>query len=474
MGYSKFLALASIIGSGVICAEIKSESSANVLPSSAPSAEIASANVMPSSADSSEMSSLLKLPFKTQASAEDQAESKIIYQRAKKVLEQGESKKAVLEFSEILEFFPNTESWPLACLSLTAIYRLDKNIHSAQVVLNRLTAHPIFSQSFRLEILFVRWDFLSLPEQFQDLSKFLNELSVDEKKQLRVDQRTKERFIHMIQEDKILLNNIIALWSKLDHPSPLHAMSELLSRDAGFLFNKQQSGLLLDCCLQEKKTDLIESISLAMGQNGWADQAQRQFVARQADPENSIWRGIWLRFLIQHQLYSQALELIPINNDNYSTELCLTHIGLKNWDRAAQIVIAQADWISSAIPYDEMLKCTQGLASQSQYRLLLDDFLKILRAPLQKMLKTEILPSNRERLEKCSQIFAEDSVYGPRAGLLLAKMHLAQRDLTALIKLKDIVGQRYPSANHLIIEVQTSIGILQALQKDSPINVQQP
>ena len=405
---------------------------------------------------------------------EDNAESERLYQTAQRYLDQGDSKKALIELSEILEFFPHTESWPLACLELSKIYCLDKNFHSAQLILKRLTDQPHYNESLHVEILFAQWDFYSTAEKFKDLWKWIEKLSPEEKKQLRLDQRSGERFIRMITDNKIHLNELLDLWNKLEHPSPLNALNELISKNDGYLFNKQQSGIFLDHCLSAEKIDLIESTSRFMGQNGWSEEAQRQFLAHQSDPNSELWKGVWLRFLIQHQLYQQAFDLIPKDNDSYTTELCLALIGLKNWDRSAQIIISNADWISASIPYAEMLKCAQGLASQNQYRLLLSNFLKCLKIPLQKMLETEILPSGESRIKNLSQILADDSVYGPRAGLLLAKAYLSERDLVQLIHLKEQLHLKYPSLKSTIDEVQTSIDTLQSLLRVSPRNPQQP
>jgi hypothetical protein len=404
----------------------------------------------------------------------DESESLKLYLQGQKEIQLGRPKEALMNFSEILEFFPLTESWPLACIEIAKIYRLNKNFHAAQNVLQRLSAHQSHYRTINTDVLFAQWDFLYQSEQIPNLLRWLDGRSEEEKKLFRLDPRIEEHFNAMTQDPKYSMEDILQLWNRLGHPSPLQSMFELINKNNGYLLNKQQSGVFLHHCLLAEKLNLIAAISRMMGKNGWADEAQLQFLAHRDDPNSQQWKGVWLRFLLNHQLYQEALALIPRGDENYAAEEALAWIGLKNWDRAAQNIIRHSDWITSSLPYEDLLKLAKGLSLQPQYHLLLEDMFAALKPPLKNMLKTEIMPRGAARVQSLTNIYKNDSFFGPRAAMLLGESFHSQRKLNDLIELHQTLILRFPAEKSIANEIQTAIATLQSLQGKNNGKIPQP
>ena len=412
----------------------------------------------------------------------EESESGKIFGLAQKHLAQENSKDALREFSEILEFFPNSSLWPKTCLQIFYIHLGNSHHDTAQQVLTRLLEKEHLPPELNMELLFAQWDFFHQIKDESRLNAWLIKRSPEEKKKLRTSSAFIQRFKQSLRDPTTPLLKLLQLWVSLKPPRPMESFILLHQPEKGFAFRRDQVNALLTKLLNDSSSrpsiDLISQVMNIMGKNGWASDAHQCFLQTQRQPELS---KIWVRFLLKHQLYSEATETIlttaPTGAQNetkkphkqdFSLEIIEANIGLQLWNEAAAAVKNQGSWVFSALPYPMTLQLFKGLYGQAHLQIQIEDLYQMLNPNLRAMVQVELEERQEKRESQLLELLEKGSLYGLRAAELLNTMYVTQRDQKKLSTLLKKLQKSHPNAKTIHSVIEKSIRTLNQLQPSRP------
>ena len=407
----------------------------------------------------------------------DETESLKIFELAQKLLAQENTKGALREFSEIVEFFPNTSIWPKACLQVYYIHLNNMHSDSAKQVLTRLIEKSNLPANLTMELLFAQWDFYQQNKDHAQLNDWIAKRSSEEKKKLRTSPDFIQRFKQSLKDPSISTLHLIQLWVNLEPPRPMESFIHLHQPEKGFTFSREQMNVLLTKLLTEftigSSNDLISRIMNIMGQNGWGPDAHQCFLNSPQHPE--LYQ-MWIRFLLKHQLFSEALSTIdraianatsetkPLTKHDLSLEIIEANIGLLQWNEVATAVKNEGSWIFSALSYPMALQLMKGLHQKVHLKLQVEDVYLLMNPELRNMIQVELEEHDETREKKLLELLANHSLYGVRSAELLNTMYVVQRDQNKLSALLQKLEQSHPQAKTTLSAIKKSIHTLKELQ----------
>jgi hypothetical protein len=401
-----------------------------------------------------------------------------IYGIAQKHLSLSEKKKALMELSEIVEFFPRTSIWEKACLDVFAIHLLNENERACADILARIQERAS-DKKVSLSRKLAHWDYHVQLLDMKGLIPWINKLNQSEKKSFRLDQSFISRFKKLIENPNVDFEQILKIWLALDAPKPFSQLLDLTQK-AEINFSRQQMSTWLIWSLKNipDATDEIFKIAENMGENGWGLEVQK---AINEHGKKYLADKRWIRFLLKHQLFQEALKQIKVaasddsqnktslTDDPYILETLEAHIGLQQWTESMNLATKEAQWIFSALNYKQSLKLFKGLHSQLHLKPSLQQLLTKAPKGLQKLIKVELDDNFDNKEEDLWDIFENDVLYATRSATLLKELFNHQRDSSKLQILLKKVKASLPNEKGLLSSIQQTINTLSTLKGEGSL-----
>jgi hypothetical protein len=311
------------------------------------------------------------------------------------------------------------------------------------------------------------------------LIPWINKLNQSEKKSFRLDQSFISRFKKLIENPNVDFEQILKIWLALDAPKPFSQLLDLTQK-AEINFSRQQMSTWLIWSLKNipDATDEIFKIAENMGENGWGLEVQK---AINEHGKKYLADKRWIRFLLKHQLFQEALKQIKVatsedsqnktslTDDLYILETLEAHIGLQQWTESMNLATKEAQWIFSALNYKQSLKLFKGLHSQLHLKPSLQQLLTKAPKGLQKLIKVELDDNFDNKEEDLWDIFENDVLYATRSATLLKELFNHQRDSSKLQILLKKVKASLPNEKGLLSSIQQTINTLSTLKGESSL-----
>jgi tetratricopeptide (TPR) repeat protein len=402
----------------------------------------------------------------------EERESAQLYNVAKQHHQHGDLQAAIKDYSEILEFFPNTTSWQIACIELCNIYLETNNTKACQGILERLSHKRTDGDGMPPLMLMAHWDFFVESKDIAQLKSWLQQRKQSELKSLRINDAWKARFKKLLRQNNFSHQQLIDVWWLMGHPSPLDALLQMAEASQGLLLSKSLCLTLLSRTLLGEQAQALERTLNLMGVNGWA-KSVKVGLHNHLDTHGITltklkWKSTWLRFCIKHHLYGEAQDLLnTLDPQQHLSErfICATH--LNHLNEAANLLIDSPPWLKTALPYEEMLTLCRRLGKEPFLKPLLPKCLEVLKPQLRDIIEADLTSPGPHRKQRLNKIITEGDLYGPRAALVLGKELGRERDHQALGDLIKKVEQHYPTAIETINQLEQLSKTLNTLQEDN-------
>lgn len=377
----------------------------------------------------------------------DDLESKKLYEKAVSNEKKGDIKKAIQDFSEILEFFPDGSSWHNACLHLSNIYLLQKNTTASEDILYRLFQNLPEDPSLFEKILTAKWDFYDKQEKYPDLFKWLNSLNPKERLLLKNSQDIQDRIYKIAKSKNQNIQSLLGIYKTLDYQEPISEILNLIEHE-GFLFSQEHQALLLKLSIQEPNPQLIGRATRSMIQSGWHKKVHEVFYKHRKHAKADRWMTTWMNTLIDGKLWVEADTLLQsINPEKYVKESYLIMTGLEKWTEAFQLLKKTDSWIYSTLSFEDLNLLLHGLYREKHSRAMALNLVDLLpKGGKQTLLKAEIESDLKKKEILYQWVIKNDSIYTEQAYLSLAKIFFKQRNLDPLRKILKKNEKTFPNS----------------------------
>jgi tetratricopeptide (TPR) repeat protein len=398
----------------------------------------------------------------------EQSESRKIFGQARRFQLESELIEALKLYSEILEFFPDTDVWPLACIQLSDIYLQRKNIPASEKVLRRLISyrsrHGLTQDK---DTLFAQWSFFEKLKRIDDLIIWLDKRNEQEKQFLRDSTTLNNRVMNLARnEDLISHPQLQQLFTALGFTNPLQQVVSLLDHP-DFLFSKSRLQHLLNLCLTQVNLEMLRKVVTHMQNAGWAESAHQIFLTHQKHPKADTWKRLWVQLLINSQMWIPLDDLLKnLPQKDWSREILLSSIGQGKWDRAFIEFKTMENWIFSSLSSDDLEKFALGITQDSNQNSLLNEFLSMIPKGSKKDFLIASITTDKTEKVKLLQALKQDSVFDKKAILELAKFHQKERQFDEIKALFEELKQKDPESSELK-ELKLILDTLHSLQKAS-------
>lgn len=398
----------------------------------------------------------------------EQSESRKIFGQARRHQLESEIIEALKLYSEILEFFPDTDVWPLACIQLSDIYLQRKNIAASEKVLKRLISyrsrHGLIQDE---ETLMAQWSFFEKLRKTDDLILWLDKRNEQEKKHLRNSATLQNRILDFARNEELISHEQLRqLFSALEYEKPLQKVVTLLD-DPDFLFSESRLKELMNLCILQGNLELLRKVVINMQAAGWAESAHQIFKTHQNNPKAESWKRLWVQLLIESQMWSPLEEILKgLPQKDWSREILLSSIGQGKWDRAFLEFKAMEKWIFSSLNLEDLEKFAMGIMQDPNQKSLLDEFLSMIPEGSKKdFLISSITTDNNQKIKLLEKL-KKDSVFDKKAILELAKHYQKERQFDKIKLLFDELQQK-DSESSEFKELKLILDTLHSLQKPS-------
>jgi len=409
---------------------------------------------------------LLSSANQTIASQWEQAESRKIFGEARRYQLESKLIDALKLYSEILEFFPNTDVWPLTCIQISELYLEQKNFTASQKVLKRLLSYRSAQGLAQDEnALLAQWDFFKKLNKIDDLILWLEKRNELEKKILNTSNILEKRLQDIARNlESTNLTDLKRLFLALGSLNPLQSMIGLMD-DPNFLYSEQKMVELMQMSMAATDLNILRRIVFTMQKAGWAKAAHLAFLSQQHHPESNSWQRLWVQLLLEARLWPEAEALLKdLPQKDWAREFLLSSIGQSNWEQAFLRFKEMENWIFSSLTLEDTLTLAKGLSQNPNHSHLYHDFLNIIPEGSKKDLLLATLSQNQEEKIQLLEKVKKDSYYEKKASLELGKIYQRNRDLDKIQILYESVQQKYPDCSEAK-ELDLILKTLKSLQK---------
>jgi tetratricopeptide (TPR) repeat protein len=404
----------------------------------------------------------------------EQKESQKIFEKAGRLEEQGQLEDAVKEYSEILEFFPDTTPWREACIRLSDLYLKTRREDQSQLVLARLRREDK-SKTSDLEdkVLIAHVQNFVNREAYGEMKTWLLERSPKERQILRGSESLIPLWAQLQVRSGLEPKVILELWSLLGHQHPVKALVSL-GREKDLPFTKDLLSFLHLKVIEMGEIETLRSITGRMVRDGWGKIVHGHFKAcgKKADP----WKSLWLHAMISGRLHEEALEVLDTMEDSQDriVERIGVLVGLERYEDGFHLLRANASWLENALTLYQFEALLEGIMSLPQAQLYREQFFEVLKEGGRKeLLLSKSVLKGEEREKKLRELSLKDDFYGPSAALNLGEILAEEGRLEELKAWVEIVAERFPGSE-VLAELKKKLGILSSLKGEVTESVSSP
>lgn len=396
----------------------------------------------------------------------EQSESRKIFGQARRLQLESDIIEALKLYSEILEFFPDTDVWPLACIQLSDIYLQRKNISASEKVLKRLISYRSRQGLVQDgDTLLAQWSFFEKLKRIDDLIIWIHKRNEEEKLRLKDSEALKIRVLELARNEELVSHaQLQQLFSAMGYTKPLEKTIGLLE-NPDFLFSENRLKELMNLCLLEESLSLLRKVVTRMQKAGWAESAHEIFKAHQTHPKSESWKRLWIQLLIDGQMWEPVDELLKdLPQKDWSREILLSSIGQGKWDRAFLEFKSMEEWIFSSLSIEDLEKFALGIMQDANQKSLLDEFLAMIPEGSKKNFLISGITTDKDKKIDLLEQLKQDSVYDKKAILELAKHYQKERKFDKIKELFGELQQKAPESNEFK-ELKLILDTLSSLQK---------
>jgi|SaaInlStandDraft_1057018.scaffolds.fasta_scaffold06755_2 hypothetical protein len=394
----------------------------------------------------------------------EQKESRKIFEMARLLEKQGQLEEAVKEYSEVLEFFPETELWGEACIRLSDLYLKTRREEQSQLVLGRLRRSAKKEKEDLGEDVLIAYvqNFVNR-EVYEEMKAWLVERSEHEKQVLRASSSLVPLWTQVQERSGLGPKALMELWQELGHQKPLRALIDL-GREKDVPFSKELLAHLHIKAMEEGDVEALRSIVLRMVADGWGKVVHEQFkkVGQQADD----WKSLWLHGMISGRLHQEALEVLDGMEDSQDRviERMGVLIGLRRFEEGLHLLRSNANWLENALTFSRFEALLEGVLALPQGHLYREQFFEVLgEGGRKELLLARRVLRGKEKETKLESIALKDDFYGPMAAGDLGRLLAEEGRLEELRGWRDKVKERFPNSEELG-ELNQRVEILSGLK----------
>jgi len=396
----------------------------------------------------------------------EQSESRKIFGEARRFQIQSNLIEALKLYSEILEFFPNTDVWPLACIELSDIYLHRKNINASEKVLKRLLSARSAKGLVQDEhTLLAQWDFFEQLGRINDLIIWADKRNADEKLILREASTLTQRLHKLARNEKLAnLTELEQLFTAIGYQKSLHGLIALMDHP-DFLFPEKRMQELMIKSISINDHNLLRRIVMTMQKAGWAKTSHQVFLDYRDHPQKSSWQRLWIQLLIDAHMWEEVtkqLENLPAQD--WSREILLTSIGQGKWEEAFVKIQQLEKWIFSSLIFEDLVALAKGLQQNTLSQNLYQDFLKMMPMGGKKDLLLATLSKNVEEKTALLHKLKLDPYYYQKATLELGKIFQKGRETDKILQLYNELQEKHPDSQESK-ELKLILDTLKSLEK---------
>ncbi|MBF0199596.1 MAG: hypothetical protein HQL32_17905 [Planctomycetes bacterium] len=384
----------------------------------------------------------------------EQTQSKLLFEKANLLEKEGKLEDAIQEYSEIIEFFPRTEHWAMACIRLSGLHLFRKNIEASEELLERLIQSKSNKGDTKIDILMAQWDFFFKLSRFSSLLQWMQQRSDEEKKALRLSPLFTKYITKLAKKEEVDIQIILGLYKAAKFESPIEQTLRLNETNE-FLFNEKQMGFLLKEAMVECQSKLISQACRNMMTSGWHINIHKVFLQNKDNPQKSKWVPTWLNALIEGKMWSQAAELLKeLPTKEYLKENYLVFTGLEDWEKAYALLKEADDWVYSVLSFQDLNLLMRGLHAQEYNRFKAKEIIEQIPQEGKKLLLVAEYENKDEAKEPLyKEVIAKHTVYAEIAFEKLAAMYFKQAKQKELGELSKEIEKQAPNS-----KVRTEIG----------------
>lgn len=380
----------------------------------------------------------------------EEKESKAILEVARRFEGQGRLEEAVKEYSEILEFFPDTKPWREACIRLSDLYLKTRREEQSRLVLARLKRRADQKTEDLVEdVLIAHVQNFINREAYKEMGLWLKERSEKERERLRGSEDLIALWAQLQQRSDLGPEEILNLWSQFGHQRPIKGLVEM-ARKEDIPLSKEFLLLLHREVIKLEDVDTLSSVTSRMIQSGWGKSAHAQF-KESGDKANAL-KSLWLQSMISGRLFEEALEVLDTMEDSKDriVERMGVLIGLKRFEQGFHLLRANSSWLENALTMEQFGALLEGVLALPQGPLYGEQFLEALKEGGKRdLLQARWMLQGKEKELKLRKIAENDDFYGSQAAGDLGEILSEEGRLTELREWEVLISKRFPDSPEL-------------------------
>ncbi len=393
----------------------------------------------------------------------EESESKKLYAKGLALEKKGDIVPAIIEYLEIVEFFPKTKIWPKAAIKLSSLYLARKQASDSENLLNRLGRTKITNAEDKLAIYCAHWDFFAKQKKIADLIVWVSKIPKEEKKSISNSQEFMDR-IHALSNVKdsnvqILLDVCYAL--NVEDPI---AVILAINIKNGISLDKNGYLHLLELTIGKKDQKLISQICRVMKKNGWHKDVHQIFIKYEKLDHSSTWFRLWLSTLIDGKMWVETEKLLKkLKKEDYIEEAFVVNLGLEKWREASQLLKENNKWIFSSLKYEDLYRLLKAQQNKSFTESINNELIELMpESDKKNMLKVELISDHLKKIGLLKKVIVSKSLYTQKAYLALAKIYYSDRSYKNLNQLYLEFSTDYPNSE-IIKDIEGLMETLNAM-----------
>jgi outer membrane protein assembly factor BamD (BamD/ComL family) len=380
----------------------------------------------------------------------EESESNKLYKKGVALEEKGEIIPAIIEYLEIVEFFPKTKVWARAAIKLSSLYLARKQVSDSAEVLKRLKHTIITNANDKLAIYCAQWDFFAKQKKIPELIIWLSKIPKAEKAKLTNSQE----FMNRIQSlSKIPDSNVQVLLDvcyALNVEEPIAMIYEINVKN-GVSLDKDGYIHLLKLTIGKNDLKLISQTCRSMKKNGWHKEIHQVFIKYEKLEESQKWTRVWLSTLIDGKMWRETEQLLmKVKKEDFIEEHFVVYLGLEKWREASQLLKENYKWVFSSLKYDDLYRLLKVQQKQSFTKSINNELIGLMpESDKKNMLKVELESDHLKKVPLLKGIVLSKSLFSQRASFSLAKIYFSNRSQKELNKLYSEFSVNYPSSEYI-------------------------
>lgn len=390
-------------------------------------------------------------------------QSEQLYKKGYAFEKKGETIEAIKEYSEVLEFFPNTIHWPIVCLRMSKLFLEKNNIQDSELVLNRLKTHSEYAEKFHNEIFAAEFNFYAKRKLFGELLQWLDkkeDLSINKFKDSEVNQKNLRELCFM---PEFSLDLLYQIHKKLNVDKAIQKTLSFVVEKLLVLESKLAQTLLEKSLKNKEIGDVLLCVTLMQKQAYFKEIHESFKVFSVKDLQESSLNA-WIKTLQKGKMWNELEELlVQLDGEQYAIDLYLTYVGLGKWLNAYKIVHKNHKWIFSSLNYEQVLELLRSLSKDKFSKALSDELFSLIKnKEMKAMLKSELETDVDKKAEMIEHVIKSNSLYAEKAHLLLAQHYFVKRNEDGLDRVYNLLIKSYPKSKYKV-EIEGKIQTLNAM-----------